>query len=99
MDYLAENKSAVLVSMAIEEMLVNIININESVDAIDVIVKNNDENILISIKDTGIDFNPIVENDNLEFDNISVLNKIADKIDYSRVLGLNSTVIIINSRD
>ena len=98
-DYLAENKSAVLVSMAIEEMLVNIININESVDAIDVIVKNNDENILISIKDTGIDFNPIVENDNLEFDNISVLNKIADKIDYSRVLGLNSTVIIINSRD
>ena len=30
------------------------------------------------------------------FDNISVLNKIADHIDYSRVLGLNSTVIIIN---
>ena len=40
-----------------------------------------------------------VENDNLEFDNISVLNKIADKIDYSRVLGLNSTVITINSRN
>ena len=96
---MAENKSAVLVSMAIEEMLVNIININDHVDAIDVIVKNNDENILISIKDTGIDFNPVVENDNLEFDNISVLNKIADKIDYSRVLGLNSTVITINSRN
>ena len=96
---MAENKSAVLVSMAIEEMLVNIININEYVDAIDVIVKNNGENILISIKDTGIDFNPVVENDNLEFDNISVLNKIADKIDYSRVLGLNSTVITIKSRN
>ena len=31
------------------------------------------------------------------FDNISMLNKIADKIDYSRVLGLNSTVITIKN--
>lgn len=96
-DYLAGNKSAALVSLAIEEMLVNIINTNENVDAIDVIVRNNDDNILISIKDDGIDFNPVIENENLEFDNISVLNKIADKIDYSRVLGLNSTVITIKN--
>ena len=85
-----------MVSLAIEEMLVNIINTNESIDTIDVIVRDNDDNILISIKDTGIDFNPVVENENLEFDNITMLNKIADKIDYSRVLGLNSTVITIN---
>ena len=98
-EYLAGNKSATLVSLAIEEMLVNIININENVDAIDVIVKNNGENILISIKDTGVDFNPVVENDALEFDNISVLNRIADKIEYSRVLGLNNTVITVNSKN
>ena len=78
-------------------MLVNIININESVDTIDVIVRNDEDNILISIKDTGIDFNPVVENEEIEFDNISILNKIADNIDYSRVLGLNSTVITINN--
>ena len=95
-DYLKDDRSAVMVSMAIEEMLVNIINTNESVDAIDVIVRNNEDNILISIKDTGIEFNPVVENEEIKFDNISVLNKIADKIDYSRVLGLNSTVITIN---
>ncbi len=96
-DYLAENKSAGLVSLAIEEMLVNIINTNETVDNIDVIVRNNAENILISIKDTGIEFNPVVENEDLKFDNISFLNKIADNIDYSRVLGLNSTVITIKN--
>ena len=96
-NYLFNNKSATLVSLAIEEMLVNIINTNENVDTIDVIVRNNEDNILISIKDTGIDFNPVIENDNLEFDNISVLNKIADNIDYSRVLGLNSTVITIKN--
>ena len=66
------------------------------VNTIDVIIRNSDENILISIKDTGIEFNPIVERDNLEFDNIAVLNKISDNIDYSRVLGLNSTVITID---
>lgn len=76
-DYLSGNNSSALVSMAIEEMLVNIINTNENVDAIDVIVRDNDEDILISIKDTGVDFNPVAENDNLQFDNISVLNKIA----------------------
>ncbi len=96
-NYLNDNKSSTIVGLAIEEMLVNIINTNESVDTIDVIVRNNDDNILISIKDTGIDFNPVIENENLEFDNISVLNKIADKIDYSRVLGLNSTVITIKN--
>ena len=96
-NYLKDNKSSTLVSLAIEEMLVNIINTNDEVDTIDVIVRNNDENILISIKDTGIDFNPVIEKDNLEFDNISVLNKIADKIEYSRVLGLNSTVITIKN--
>ena len=96
-NYLEGNKSAMVVSMAIEEMIVNIININDEVDTIDVIVRNTDDNITISIKDTGIDFNPVTENDNLEFDNISVLNRIADKIDYSRVLGLNSTVITIKN--
>lgn len=96
-DYLSNNKSSALVSLAIEEMLVNIINTNEKVDAIDVIVRNTDDNILISIKDNGIEFNPIIEKDDLKFDNISVLNKIADKIDYSRVLGLNSTVITIKN--
>ena len=96
-NYLSSNKSATLVGLAIEEMLVNIINNNESVDAIDVIVRDNDDDIMISVKDTGVEFNPVVEKENLEFDNISVLNKIADKVDYSRVLGLNSTVITIKN--
>ena len=95
-EYLAGNNSATVVGLAIEEMLVNIINTNEDINTIDVIVRDNDDNILISIKDTGVDFNPVVENDDLEFDNINVLNRIADNIDYARVLGLNSTVITIN---
>ena len=49
---MGDNKSATIVSLAIEEILVNIININDNVDAINVIVRDNDDNILIFIKDT-----------------------------------------------
>lgn len=96
-EYLDGNESAVLVSLAIEEMLGNIISTNENIETIDVMVNNNEENILISIRDTGITFNPVIENVDLEFDNISLLNEIADEIDYSRVLGFNNTVIIIKN--
>ena len=96
-EHLSDAKSGTIVNLAIEEILVNIININDKVDFIDIIVKiDDDDSILISIKDPGIEFNPVIENDELQFDNISVLNKIADKIEYARALGLNSTVIHIN---
>ena len=88
---------AMIVSLSIEEMLVNIINTNKDLDSIDVLVKIQEKRILLGIKDQGVEFNPVIENESLEFDNISVLNKIAEKIDYSRVLGLNSTVITINN--
>ena len=88
--------TSIRVSLAIEEMLMNIVTLNNNIDFIDVIVKIQDNHILISIKDEGIMFNPTVKRDNLDFDSISMLNKISDEVSYSRVLGLNSTVIKIN---
>ena len=94
-EYLGDNITSTRVSLAVEEILTNIIKLNDKLDSIDVYLKDDGDKIILSIKDSGIEFNPVVENDELEFDNISVLNGIADKIDYSRVLGLNSTVITI----
>lgn len=58
---------------------------------------NPDKSILYA--DEGIEYNPIVEIDSQDneygFDNISMLNNIADKVDYTRVLGLNSTIITV----
>ena len=85
------------VSLAIEEMLVNIVNTNEDVGTIDVLIKIQSEHILVGIKDQGVEFNPTIEREGCSFDNIAVLNDIASKIDYSRVLGLNSTVITIKN--
>ena len=97
-EYLGEDVVSTRTRLAAEEILTNIIKLNESSGTIDVYLKNNDEEIILSIKDDGIEYNPIVEIDSekeLEFDNISVLNRIADNIDYTRVLGLNNTVITI----
>lgn len=89
--------NAIRVSLAIEEMLVNIVNTNDDVGVIDVLVKIQSEHVLISIKDQGVEFNPTVEREGHDYGNIDLLVSIADKIDYSRVLGLNSTVITIKN--
>lgn len=85
--------------LATEEILTNIINLNDSSRTIDVYLKSTDEEIILSIKDNGVEYNPIAEiespEDELKFDNITMLNKISDKVDYARVLGLNNTVITI----
>ncbi|WP_458454334.1 MATE family efflux transporter [Methanobrevibacter sp.] len=88
-----DERLSVLVAMAIEDMIVQIININEKVDLIDMIIRDNGNYILISIKYSGECIN-ILEDDDME-SNIAILNKISQKIDYSQILGLNNIVITI----
>ena len=94
-EFLGDNPESTRVSLAVEEILTNVIKLNEKIDSIDIYLKNSKDEIIVSIKDDGREYNPLVEVNDLEFDNISVLNKISDKIDYSRVLGLNNTLITI----
>ena len=79
--------------MAIEDMIVHIIDINESIDLIDVIIRDNEDYILISIKYSGKGIN-VMEDESIE-SNIAILNNISQKIDYSQILGLNNIVITI----
>lgn len=83
-------------SLSIEEMLIYIIENNEGLKTIDLIVNINDKNIVLVITDEGKDFNPTIVDDVEEFSNIDFLNKIADKIEYARVIGLNNTTITVN---
>ena len=98
-DLNVKDNKAVIVALSIEEMLVNIIQTNTDIETIDILVKIQENHILVAIKDQGIEFNPSLElesdDKDYSFESISVLNKIADKVDYTRVLGLNSTVITI----
>lgn len=95
-DGILDERSVNLLSLAVEDMLGYIIQNNDDLKSIDFIVNITDENVVLSIKDEGKEFNPTVIDDEDEFSNIAILNKIADKIDYARVIGLNSTVITLN---
>ena len=62
-------------------------------DLIDMIIRDNGEYILISIKYSGECINVMEDEDMAS--NIAILNKISEKIDYSQILGLNNIVIRI----
>ena len=93
-EYFLDTKFSVSVSLAIEEILVYIVEHNEKLDWIDVILRENDDTIVISIKDAGINFNP-TQTDELKSEHIDLLNQLAENIDNSQILGLNNTVITL----
>lgn len=79
-------------------------------DLVDIIIRDKKDEVLISIKYSGIPCNP-TKNDNLKTSEIEGLKEImnsidqskiddlieiADKIDYSQILELNNVCITIN---
>ncbi len=93
-----DEKVALRIGMAVEEMAVNTIKFNNNeIECIDILSKIEENEITIAFKDPGKEFNPSTytceEKDS--FENIEVLQKIADDISYARLIGLNSTVITI----
>ena len=89
---------AMKTALALEEMLTGIVRGNkESNETVDVVMRKENNEIVISIRDMGVGFNPTVEDESLklEFDNIYVLQKIASEIKYDRSIGMNSTLIRI----
>ncbi len=57
------------------------------------IIRDNGNHILISIKYSGVCIN-IMEDEDIA-SNMAILNRISQKIDYSQILGLNNIVITI----
>jgi len=93
-----DEKIALFIGMAVEEMAVNIIDYNlNTVEYIDILSSIGEEEITISFKDPGIEFNPstYLPEEKGSFENMDVLQKISDDISYARIIGLNSTVITI----
>ena len=93
-EFLPDKKASELVSSAIKELLIYILEINDELDWIDVIVRDNDKATIISIKYSGIGYNPKEDTD-LNSEHIDRLISISDNIEYSQILGLNNTVITI----
>ena len=93
-EFLPDEKVSASVCLAMKELLMYILDINDKLDWIDVIVRDNDDSTIISIKHSGIGYNPSKDTD-LNSEHIDVLLSISDDINYSQILGLNNTVITI----
>lgn len=92
-EFFSGNELSALIGMAVEDMIIYILESNDKVDLIDSVIRNDEDSILISIKYSGKAINLLAE-DNPE-SNISILKKLSDNIDYSEILGLNNVVITI----
>jgi len=93
-----DKKISMYMGIAVEEIVINTINHNsQDVDYIDILSTIGEKEIKISFKDSGIEYDPTkyISNEKNQFENIEVLKKIASKIDYARLIGLNSTIITI----
>ena len=91
-----DHRTAVITCLALEEMLTGITMANNNQeDVIDVMLRQSGTDIIISVRDAGIGFNPLVRDEHLayEFDNVSVLQRIAAEIRYDLSLGMNDTMI------
>ena len=92
-EFFSGSELSAVIGMAVEDMVVYIIESNDKVDLIDSVIRNDDDLILISIKYSGSAIG-LLEDDNPQ-SNISILKKLSHNIDYSQILGLNNVVITI----
>ncbi|MBR6013000.1 MAG: hypothetical protein IK062_04360 [Selenomonadaceae bacterium] len=93
-------KISMKTGLALEEITAKLAQLNEKEVDFDVRILNNDEEIILALRDNGKAFSPMdyqpPENDPYrQADGIIVLKAVAKEIRYDRVLGLNQTVITI----
>ena len=96
-----DHHTAVITCLALEEMLTGIAMANNNREnVIDVILREKDKDIEISIRDMGIGFNPLVRDEELayDFDDVMVLQSIASDIQYNLSLGMNDTTIRLTGK-
>lgn len=96
---LNETKSN-LVGLMAEEAAASIASQNGGGKAadVDILCKLRPDSVILSLRDDGRPFDAMLLEPEEEerFSNISIMNKIADEVSYSRTLGLNSTLVVLS---
>ena len=91
-----------VVGIAAEEFVVNIGRYgykNTKRNYIDVCLSKVEDKLILRIRDDGVAFNPLeyeTDKSDEEIGGIKLVKAIADKLDYTRVLNMNNTVVEIN---
>ena len=88
----------VLLAIAFEEAVLNIIHHNKRVDTIDICLLLEDGDLIVRIRDNGAPFDPLAfvdDADILRMNNISLLERLTDQKTYTRIMNMNNTVLSI----
>jgi two-component sensor histidine kinase len=100
-DFCLENEvdsaRALQVGICAEELITNVINYGYNKDVlqyIDVNVRIIENEVILRVRDDGITFNPVeYHTEEMSFSGIETVKKLAKSLNYSRVLGFNSSII------
>lgn len=60
---------------------------------IDIRIFADKKETIISVRDNGDEFDPLNDDKEFEMSSLTVVKAISDKVEYSRVLGFNRTII------
>lgn len=97
-----DENTATLVGVAIEELCVNTARYAYSPQCknIDVFLKISKDNIIIRLRDNGKIFNPTeyMDDSGKIITGLQMLRSISSSIEYSRVIGYNTTLVTINTK-
>jgi len=85
-------------ALAIEEMAVYTKNHSLYSDYMDILVRLYDDKIEIDFRTLGSSFNPLVVTEEDNYENITLLKGISSSVEYSYIMGMNCTQIIINKK-
>ena len=86
---------ALYAGLLAEEMVEHIRRYNtEKTPQIDLLCKVLGDRIILSVRDNGVIFDPArVKDDSEEFSNLKIINSVADKVEYTRAIGLNNMLV------
>ena len=90
-----DEQKAKYAGLLAEEMVEHIRRFNtEKVPQIDLFCKVLDDRVILSVRDNGAIFDPSnVDEDTQEFSNLKMIHSVADKVEYTRVIGLNNMLV------
>ena len=90
-----DEQKAKYAGLLAEEMVEHIRRFNtEKVPQIDLFCKVLDDRVILSVRDNGAIFDPSnVDEDTQEFSNLKMIDSVADKVEYTRVIGLNNMLV------
>lgn len=90
-----EKKNALLAALAVEEMAVYITKKKDHNAYMDIMVRLYKGNVVIDFRSLGKPFNPLLDTEEDNWENVDVLRGVASEIVNEYTLGMNSTRIVI----